>query len=401
MSLHDHRLHAFRPDLADARLQGKVRADALRRRPAGARRRPACRAAQRAAARCRPVDAAADGRRCDSSSTKPTAGPGCRPSGTAMSAMPATRRSAARDARRDACRLRCRAHFYTRGRPEAAPGRENCRWARRSRWPGIAETRGTRYAFLASGEALVMRASAARWTSLPGISSPSPRRCSTRPICGAARPPSASTAPAWCSCRCAWPARSVLRDTDMQAATIGEPRRSGRRLFRPAARRPRLLEGHVAIMTDASTIDPRQRPHHDRVARGPVGSRRAHRLSLRRPDRVPAAIAIRQACAQQLLRIGRHVARSSSIPGAAIHHIGAAARRARTRPSARASGATRCSGSDVAAACGVTNTRGWLHSGLVCGSGSLSNTSRLASFSVPSSSARGCRRPSAAGRGRH
>ena len=161
--------------------------------------------------------------------------------------------------------------------------------------------------------------------------------------------------------------RDVLRNSDMQAETIGDPIEPGDGFS--GLQRGDLVfwKGHVAIMTDEKTMI-HANGHTMLVSREGLARRhRPHRLPLWRPDRIQAALA----------NIPRRGRRRS-----------AAARRVRRPPSAPASAPTRCAGSDVAAACGVTKTLGWFHSGLVLGSGSTSNTSRLASFSVPSSSAR-------------
>ncbi len=77
--------------------------------------------------------------------------------------------------------------------------------------------------------------------------------------------------------------RGAPRDTDMQAAGLGELDRP----FRTAPRRSRLLEGSCRDHGRSGNHHPRQRPHDDRGAREFRGRRRAHRLALRAADRLP------------------------------------------------------------------------------------------------------------------
>ena len=86
--------------------------------------------------------------------------------------------------------------------------------------------------------------------------------------------------------------RDVLRDSDMQAAGLGEPLDPGPDYA--GLQRGDLVfwKGHVAIMTDAETDDPRQRPHHAGVARRAEGRDRSHRLSVWRADGFQKAVAL-------------------------------------------------------------------------------------------------------------
>ena len=68
----------------------------------------------------------------------------------------------------------------------------------------FAETRGTRYALLSTGEAIIsghLRPAGEVSDDYVEIA----EQLLIRPTCGAARPPSASTVPDWCNSQCAWP----------------------------------------------------------------------------------------------------------------------------------------------------------------------------------------------------
>ena len=84
--------------------------------------------------------------------------------------------------------------------------------------------------------------------------------------------------------------RDVLRDSDMQAATIGEPIEPGDGYT--GLRRGDLVfwKGHVAIMTDERTMI-HANGHTMLVSReGLAEADRSHRLSLWRTDRFPQAV---------------------------------------------------------------------------------------------------------------
>ena len=91
-----------------------------------------------------------------------------------------------------------------------------------------------------------------------------PRNSSARPICGAARPRSASTAPGWCRWRCrrrASPARATATCRNRRSAA-GSPAdlRRGDLVF---------WKGHVAIARDGETLI-HANAHHMTVAVEPV-----------------------------------------------------------------------------------------------------------------------------------
>ncbi len=222
LTAHDKRLHAFRPDLADARLKGEVAAE---RFVAGRPARivaPVADMLRRAASGCRAEHAAPARRRRDRSSRKPRAGPGCRPSATVMSAMSRAAFSGRRDGRADPHRLRAAQFPLPRSGPQVSARSANCRWARRVTVTGF--RRDARHA---------LRAAVDRRGDDFGASAAGRRAC--RRLCRGRRD-AADTPYLWggttafgidCSglvqLAMRMTGRDVLRDTDMQAATIGEP----------------------------------------------------------------------------------------------------------------------------------------------------------------------------------
>ena len=83
--------------------------------------------------------------------------------------------------------------------------------------------------------------------------------------------------------------KRVLRDSDMQAATIGTAIEPGADFAGLAPRRPRLLEGPCRRHDRPGYHDSCQRPHHDRRERAAAAGDRSYRLSLWRADWVPPA----------------------------------------------------------------------------------------------------------------
>ena len=154
---------------------------------------------------------------------------------------------------------------------------------------GATETRGTHYALLPSGEAIIaghLRPVAEASTDYVSVAE---TFLGTPYLWGGA-----SGFGIDCSglvqLAMRMAGRQVLRDSDMQAATIGEPLDPGPDFA--GLRRGDLVfwKGHVAIMTDAETMI-HANGHTMLVSReGLKDADRPHRLSLRRPDRVSAAV---------------------------------------------------------------------------------------------------------------
>ena len=181
----------------------------------------------------------------------PKAGPGSRPSATAMSAMSPTPRSASARSAPTHVVAAPRTFLYPgpdlgcRGRGELSLGSRVTVTAR-------AETRGTRYALLASGEAVIAEHLAPvgedRRRLCRGRRDAAPHALSV----GRRSAASASIAPAWCSLPCAWPASRAARFRHA-GRDLGD-RSIPARIF--GLRRGDLVfwKGHVAIMTDPDTM---------------------------------------------------------------------------------------------------------------------------------------------------
>ena len=111
-----------------------------------------------------------------------------------------------------------------------------------------------------------------RWRPWKPISSRSRSGSWERPICGAARPASASTARDWCSLRSPPAASACPRDTDMQEQALGSA------LARPheleQLRRGDLVfwKGHVAIVRDEATVVHANASRHMAVAFEPIAA---------------------------------------------------------------------------------------------------------------------------------
>ena len=143
-----------------------------------------------------------------------------------------------------------------------------------------------RFAVTADGWHLPARASGADQGAGSRISSPSPRNFSARPICGAARPRSASTARGWCRSRCKPPAIACPRDSDMQELALGKlsslaELRRGDLVF---------WKGHVAIARDGETLAARQCASHGGGDRAGGGGDRAHQGGGQRGHQREAAL---------------------------------------------------------------------------------------------------------------
>ena len=128
------------------------------------------------------------------------------------------------------------------------------------------------------------------------------------------------------------------RDSDMQAAGLGQ-------VFEPGAdlsglRRGDFVfwNGHVGMLQDPGDAAARQRPHHGGHQRSTGRSRRPHRRAIRNADGLPAPVSD-QYCAERSTRLSN-------------------GRPASCASICRIIGGTSAAGTDVAAACGVIVTRG-------------------------------------------
>ena len=183
-----------------------------------------------------------------------------------MSAMPSARAFGDRDGSATHVVSVPRTFLYPQADLKLPPWPASCRWARPSRSTGLAVTRGTRYACLPSRRGACPGASQAAWTThADDFVAVAETLLHTPYLWGGATPFGIDCSGlVQLSMRMA--GRSVLRDTDMQAETIGEPLDPGSDFSN--LRRGDLVfwKGHVAIMTDAEDHDPRQRPHHAGLA---------------------------------------------------------------------------------------------------------------------------------------
>ena len=249
----DPRLTPARPDLAARHLAGQVEAA---RFVEGTVREVVDRAARRCAARRRPTRAlahrGAEGRaRHDLRDERRRLGLGparrrrlCR---LAAGARAAPRPARAPTHKVAALRTLC----VSRPLDQAAAGRDA---AARRQLAHRARRRRRSRSRADGGYRAGAASRAARRQSKP-ISSRSPSASSARPICGAARPASASTARAWCRLRSTACGIACPRDSDMQEQALGRRSHPGRRRRRPAARRSDVLERpcrHRARRRDAS-----------------------------------------------------------------------------------------------------------------------------------------------------
>lgn len=251
MTTRDSRLHAFRPDLADARLQGEVKAE---RFVAG---RPSRISASVADVRKAP---------------RPDAGVNTQLLyGDDVLVFEETEGFAWIQAERDgyvgyvsAGDLGARGleptHVVTALRTFVYPGPDMKlpRGAALSLGSqvaitGYAETRGTRYALLASGEALVTQHLAPLDTEAEDFVSVAERLIDTPYLWGGF-----SAFGIDCSglvqLSMRMTGRDVLRDSDMQEASLGTPVDAGADFSRLQRGDLVFWKGHVAIMTDASNM---------------------------------------------------------------------------------------------------------------------------------------------------
>lgn len=251
MTARDSRLHAFRPDLADARLQGKVAAE---RFVAG---RPARISAPVADVRKAPrPDAGLDTQLL------------C---GDDVLVFDEAEGFAWLQAERDgyvgyvasadlAPRHDEATHIVTALRTFTYPG-PDMKFPRnralsigtRVVVTGHAETRGTRYALLSTGEALVSQHLAPVSTTADDFVAVAERLLDTPYLWGGSSAFGIDCSGlVQLSLRMA--GRNVLRDTDMQEATLGTPVDAGADFSRVKRGDLVFWKGHVAIMTDAANM---------------------------------------------------------------------------------------------------------------------------------------------------
>jgi hypothetical protein len=257
----DRRLNAFRRPCRQARCEGQVEAD----RFAEAGRAVIVPVADRARAPSHPT-AGSTPSSCwaiaFASSMSPRAGHGCRANATVMSAMPAERAVIRSRTETDAPRHAL--STFCIPEPELKlPPLQALSMGSLVAVAGEEERRGTRYAMLADGTAIFRRPPRAGLARREGLR-PSPNVFSKSLICGAARPASASIAPACPACRCAMTGYAPCCATPTCRRRRSANRSKSRAPISRRLRRGDLVfwKGHVGIMVDGKPAA-RQRQHHD------------------------------------------------------------------------------------------------------------------------------------------